>query len=221
MSDSELMVEEAYTRDAGRGVIRIDKNTMDVLMATSGDIVEIFGKQKAVAKCLPLYPADEGKKIIRIDGLIRNNCQTEIGNHVILKKIKSIVAGSVMILPLETIPPIDPRYIADALESMPLMPEQFVMVPYFGGRLTFKVVGTIPEITDDVQAVIVTQKTAFGILDKKLVHDLSDPAIEDERHSIIKKIWTVEELSKPEFDDLMNSLRKFYDIVRKKITEEK
>ena len=64
------LVHEAYTRDEGRGVIRIDKNTMDDMLITSGDVIEIIGMQKAVAKCLPLYPADEGKRIIRIDGLI-------------------------------------------------------------------------------------------------------------------------------------------------------
>lgn len=221
MSDMELLVEEAYSRDAGRGVIRIDKNTMDVLMVTTGDIVEIFGKQKAVAKCLPLYAADEGKNIIRMDGLICNNCQTEIGNRVVAKKIKASVAGSVIIMPLEAIPPIDPRYIADALESMPLLPGQFVMVPYFGGRLTFKIIETIPKITTDVQAVLVTQKTVFGILEKNLSLDSSDQSIEDERYSIMQKIWTLEKLSKPEFDDLMNNLRKFYDIVDKKIQAKK
>ena len=216
MSDSGFAVQEAYTRDIGRGVIRIDKNTMDELMITAGDVVEIFGKQKAVAKCLPLYPADEGKKIIRIDGLIRKNCETQFGNRVFVKKIKFSQAGSVMVMPLEAIPPLDPRYIADALESIPLIPNQYVMVPYFGGRLTFKVVGTIPEVADKVEAVMVTQKTVFGILDKKLDDDSSDQSIEDSRYSIMQKIWTMEKLSKSEFDDLMSSLTKFYDIVRKK-----
>ncbi len=216
MSDSGYAVHEAYTRDIGRGVIRIDKNTMDVLMITTGDVVEIYGKQKAVAKCLPLYPADEGKKIIRIDGLIRKNCNTEIGNYVFVKKIKFSFAGSVMVMPLEAIPPIDPRYIADALESVPLIPEQYMMIPYFGGRLAFKVVGTIPEISNDVEAVLVTQKTVFGILDKKLDDNSSDQSIEDERYSILQKVWAVEKLSKSEFDNLIDSLTKFYYLVRKK-----
>lgn len=219
MTESELTTEEAYTRDIGRGVVRIGKNTMDVLRATSGDVVEIYGQQKAVAKCLPLYPADDGKKIIRVDGLIRSNCQTQIGNSVVVKKIKSTDAGSVLVMPLENIPPIDPRYIADALESMPLISRQYVMVPYFGGRLTFMVVGTIPEITDDVEAVIVTQKTVFGILDKKLGIGSSDQSIEDARYSILRKIWTVEKLSKSEFGDLVDDLTKFYDIVHKKNQE--
>jgi hypothetical protein len=170
-----------------------------------------------VAKCLPLYPADEGKKIVRVDGLVRNNCQVNIGNSVVVRKIKSTDADSVLVLPLESIPPVDPQYIADALESMPLISGQYVMVPYFGGRLTFKVVGTIPAVTNDVEAVIVTQKTVFAILDKKLGLDSSDQSIEDARYSLLQKIWTVEKLSKHEFDDLVNDLAKFYDVVHKKI----
>jgi len=221
MSDSGFTVHETYTRDTGRGVVRIDKNTMDVLMIASGDVLEVYGTQKAVAKCLPLYPADEGKKIIRIDGLIRKNCETGIGTSVVIRKIKASVAGSVMVLPLEAIPPIDARYIADALESVPLIPGQYVMVPYFGGRLTFKVVGTIPEITDDVEAVIVTQKTVFGILEKNLALDSSDQSVEDARYSILQKVWTVEKLSKSEFDDLIKHLTKFYDVVSKKLQNKK
>ncbi|MGB7881269.1 MAG: CDC48 family AAA ATPase, partial [Nitrososphaeraceae archaeon] len=66
----------------------------------------------------------------------------------------------VIVAPLEAIPPIDERYLADALESVPLIKGDNVMVPYFGGRLTFKVIGVIPAGSN---AVLVTQKTAFNI----------------------------------------------------------
>jgi hypothetical protein len=79
------------------------------------------------------------------------------------------------------------------------------------------VVGTIPAVADNVEAVIVTQKTVFAILDKKLDLDSSDESIEDTRYSLLQKIWTVEKLSKSEFDDLVNDLAKFYDVVHKKI----
>ena len=68
-----LKVLEAYTRDVGRAVARIDYDTMDSLNASTGDIIEIQGKRRTVAKCLPLYPSDEGKGIVRVDGLVRNN----------------------------------------------------------------------------------------------------------------------------------------------------
>ena len=215
MNESEFTVQESYTRDVGRGVVRIDKNIMDELMITSGDVVEVHGKQKSVVKCLQLYPSDEGKKIIRVDGLARNNCKTEIGNIVSIRKIKSATAESVMVAPLEAIPPLDPRYLADALDSMPIIPEQFVMVPYFGGRLTFMVIGIMPEITGDVKAAIVTKNTRFGILEKRPFSARLEKDVEDRRHHLVQKIWNIENMSKSEFDDFMNDLTEFYDLLSK------
>ncbi|HET8686315.1 MAG TPA: CDC48 family AAA ATPase, partial [Methanosarcina sp.] len=154
---------EAYTRDVGRGVARIDYDSMDSLNASTGDAVEIRGKRRTVAKCLPLYPSDEGKGIIRVDGLVRNNAGVAIGDTVVVGKIKAVPAEKVIVAPLEAIPPIDERYLADALESVPLIKGDNVMVPYFGGRLTFQVIGVTPQASD---AVLVTQKTTFHIAER-------------------------------------------------------
>ena len=157
-----LKVLEAYTRDVGRGVARIDYDSMDTLNASTGDVIEIKGKRRTVAKCLPLYPSDEGKGIIRIDGLGRNNSGIAIGDTISVRKIKAIAAEKVVVAPLEAIPPIDERYLADALESVPLIKGDNVMVPYFGGRLTFQVIGVTPA----ADAVLITQKTVFHIAEK-------------------------------------------------------
>ena len=157
-----LKVLEAYTRDVGRGVARIDYDSMDTLNASTGDVIEVKGKRRTVAKCLPLYPSDEGKGIIRIDGLGRNNSGIAIGDTIAVRKIKAAAAEKIVVAPLEAIPPIDERYLADALESVPLIKGDNVMVPYFGGRLTFQVIGVTPA----ADAVLVTQKTVFHIAEK-------------------------------------------------------
>ena len=157
-----LKVLEAYTRDVGRGVARIDYDSMDTLNASTGDVIEVKGKRRTVAKCLPLYPSDEGKGIIRIDGLGRNNSGIAIGDTITVRKIKAAAAEKIVVAPLEAIPPIDERYLADALESVPLIKGDNVMVPYFGGRLTFQVIGVTPA----ADAVLVTQKTVFHIAEK-------------------------------------------------------
>jgi transitional endoplasmic reticulum ATPase len=157
-----LKVLEAYTRDVGRGVARIDYDSMDSLGASTGDVIELRGKRRTVAKCLPLYPSDEGKGIIRVDGLVRNNAGVAIGDTVVVRKIKAVPAEKVIVAPLEAIPPIDERYLADALESVPLIKGDNVMVPYFGGRLTFQVIGVSPA----ADAVLITQKTIFHIAEK-------------------------------------------------------
>jgi transitional endoplasmic reticulum ATPase len=164
MAENELTLKvlEAYTRDVGRGVARIDYDSMDTLNASTGDVIELKGKRRTVAKCLPLYPSDEGKGIIRIDGLGRNNSGIAIGDAISVKKIKAVPAEKVIVAPLEAIPPIDERYLADALESVPLIKGDNVMVPYFGGRLTFQVIGVTPA----ADAVLVTQKTSFHIAEK-------------------------------------------------------
>src|SRR5215472_11429407 len=135
---------------------------MDSLNTSTGDVVEIGGKRRTVAKCLPLYPSDEGKGIVRVDGLVRNNAGVAIGDTVVVRKIKAVPAEKVVVAPLEAIPPVDEHYLADALESVPLIKGDNVMVPYFGGRLTFQVISVTPA----ADAVLGTQKTTFHIAER-------------------------------------------------------
>ncbi|MGC8568983.1 MAG: CDC48 family AAA ATPase [Nitrososphaeria archaeon] len=151
-----LKVMEAYTRDVGRGVARIDYEVMDMLNLQSGDVIEIKGKRRTVAKVLPLYPTDEGRGIIRIDGLIRSNAGVAIGDNVTIRKVKAVPAERIVISPMEEVPYIDERYITDALEGLPVVKGDNIIVPYFGGRITFNVVQTSPA---NAEAVIINQKT--------------------------------------------------------------
>jgi transitional endoplasmic reticulum ATPase len=167
-----LKALEAYTRDVGRGVARIDYDSMNSLHVSTGDVIEVKGdKRRTVAKCLPLYPSDEGKGIIRVDGLVRNNAGVAIGDTVVVRKIKAVPAEKVIVAPLEAIPPIDERYLADALESVPLIKGDNVMVPYFGGRLTFQVIGITASQANniDAAAAVITQKTIFHISERNEV----------------------------------------------------
>jgi transitional endoplasmic reticulum ATPase len=157
-----LKVLEAYTRDVGRGVVRLDYTAMDSLDASTGDIIEIKGKRRTVGKCLPLYPSDEGRGVVRIDGLLRNNAGVAIGDSITAKKIKAQPAEKVMVSPLESIPPIDERYLSDALEGIAVTKGDNIMIPYFGGRLTFQVQG----ITPPADAVLITHRTKFVISEK-------------------------------------------------------
>jgi transitional endoplasmic reticulum ATPase len=155
----QLKVLESYTRDVGRGVARLDYAAMDQLGASTGDVIEIKGKRRTVAKCLPLYPSDEGKGLIRIDGLVRNNAGVAIGDVVVVKKVKAPPAEKVVVAPLEAAPPIDARYLADTLDGTPVTKGDNVTIPYFGGRLTFQVMGISPA----AEAALITQRTVFVI----------------------------------------------------------
>lgn len=207
--DNSLIVHEAYTRDIGRGVARIDESMMNQLFLTAGDVIEIVGTKNTVAKCLPLYPADENKNIIRFDGLIRSNCNAQIGNRIFIRKIKHAKAKIVTVTPYEAIPPIDEKYMTDALESMPLVPKQNIMMPYFGGRLTFQVIETIPKIDHNTEAVIVDQNTIMHIQEKKKEFpNTSD--IGTKRQFILHQLVKLEDLNRDEFEELVLKITELY-----------
>ncbi|MBI3077056.1 MAG: hypothetical protein HYY85_08755, partial [Deltaproteobacteria bacterium] len=50
-----LRVAEALPKDVGRGIARIDPEDLRTLGAEVGDIVEIQGKRRTVAKVMPAY----------------------------------------------------------------------------------------------------------------------------------------------------------------------
>jgi len=162
-STVSLKILEAYTRDVGRGIARIDYDTLKSLNASAGDIIEIAGgKRRTIAKCLPLYPSDEGKGVIRVDGLIRSNAGISVDDAVTITKVKAVPAEKVVLAPLEAIPAIDERHLADALEDVPIIKGDKVMIPYFGGRLTFQVVTATPT----AGPLLVSRKTIFTIVEK-------------------------------------------------------
>ena len=84
-----LKVLEAYSTDIGRGVARIDQNSLNLLSLSEGDSVEIIGNDKRVeAKCLVLLPYDEGGGIIRVDPQISKSIGVSIGETIIIRTIK-------------------------------------------------------------------------------------------------------------------------------------
>ena len=176
-----LKVLEAYTRDVGRGVARVDYDGMAALDASTGDIVEILGKSRTVAKCLPLYPSDQGRGLIRMDGLIRLNSGIAIGDTVTIRKIKALPAEKVVVTPQEVAPPIEERYVADALESVPVSKGDKIMVPYFGGRVTFQVI----DVSPNADAVLITPSTTFRIESRERMGLSSPEDIEALSYSIV------------------------------------
>src|SRR2546428_12694421 len=92
---------------------------MDALDASTGDVIEIKGKRRTVAKGLPLYPSDEGRGIVRIDGLIRNNAGVAIGDVVVVKKVKAPPEEKVGVAALQVDSTIDERDLDAALQRVP------------------------------------------------------------------------------------------------------
>ncbi len=96
----KLRVGELTERgDYGRGIVRIDTRIMKKLGIREGDIVEIEGRRSTGAIAVRAYPADIGLDVIRMDGLVRRNCGTSIGEYVKVRKADVKEAEYVAIAP--------------------------------------------------------------------------------------------------------------------------
>ncbi|MEK6918035.1 MAG: CDC48 family AAA ATPase [Nanoarchaeota archaeon] len=96
-----LKVVEALQDDAYKGIARIDSEIMRELEIKRGDVVIIKGNRETVAIADRAYPADVGEGIIRIDGIMRRNAKTGIGDVVEIYKAEIKKAKKVIIAPAQ------------------------------------------------------------------------------------------------------------------------
>ncbi len=103
MSEKEtrLRVVEALQDDAYKGIARIDSEVMRKLGVNRGDVIYISGSRETVAIVDRAYPADIGEGIIRIDGIIRRNARTGIGELVTIAKADVKEAKKITIAPAQ------------------------------------------------------------------------------------------------------------------------
>ena len=159
-----LRVAEAYHRDVGRKIARIDRKAMKSLGVETGDYIKISGKEHdVVASVWPLRPEDEGKDIIRIDGYLRAALGVGIGDTVtVYKATKVEPAQKVVLAPLEPIRfgPDFVAYVKEFLLRKPIARGEIIVVPLLEG-IPLAVVSTQP-----AQMVYVTERTEINIKEK-------------------------------------------------------
>jgi len=95
----KLKVAEAIQDDVNKGIVRIDSSFLNEVSVRPGDIVEIEGERKTVAIADRAYPGDIGLNIIRMDGIIRKNSKTGIGEIIKVRKAQVKEAKKVIIAP--------------------------------------------------------------------------------------------------------------------------
>lgn len=159
-----LRVAEAYHRDAGRGIARIDMAVMEKLGLVSGDIIEIEGKSKAIAIVWPGYSDDRNKGIIRVDGSIRSNANIGIDDKVKVRKVDAKEARKITIAPTQPVRVVGgDKYLLKILEGRPVIKGQAIRVEMLGNPLTFIIVSTQPAGT-----VIVSKSTQILLKERAL-----------------------------------------------------
>ncbi len=159
--DLELKVAEALAEDVGKGWARLDPEDIKALNAVLGDLIEIQGAKKTVARITGTFLESYGKKVIQIDGITRNNAQTNLGEIVRVKKIPRKTAVTILVTPLDFtyVLPEESELdqFAKVLQGLPVMLGDKINIPFLGGKeRLFKVEATSPS-----GGVIINQKTKF------------------------------------------------------------
>ncbi|MBU0958768.1 MAG: CDC48 family AAA ATPase, partial [Nanoarchaeota archaeon] len=97
----QLKVVESLADDAYKGIARVDSEIMRELGIKRGDVILIKGNRETVAIADRAYPADVGEGIIRIDGILRRNAKTGIGDVVEISKVEVKEARKIIIAPAQ------------------------------------------------------------------------------------------------------------------------
>jgi len=126
-----LKVNQAYPSDSGRGIARLDPDAMMKLQISPGDVIEIEGKRKTVAKVWRSPKRDWGKNIIRIDHFTRENAGVGVGDIVRIRRTNYESARVVILAPTKKIEMrvygIDPgEYLKHQFLKRPLVEGDFI-----------------------------------------------------------------------------------------------
>lgn len=141
-----LTAAEAVQMDVGRNIARVSTEIMDKYNIKPGDVLEITGKNKTVASVWRARPEDDGLDIIRLDGNLRNNAGTSLGEQVEVKKVEAVPAEAVTISPVEQVrftdDPTD--FFLQKLIDKPLVKGQRITIDVMGTQLHYVVTNVSP-----------------------------------------------------------------------------
>lgn len=121
----QLRIAEALPKDVGRGIARLDPEDIERLAAAIGDIVEVRGKRSTVARLMPAYMAQRGKRLVQVDGLLRENAGAGLDETVTIGKATAQPARGLTLAPVGRAPAGANRphagYLAGLLEGLPVV----------------------------------------------------------------------------------------------------
>jgi len=158
----ELRVIEARQRDANKPIVRIDPEVMREYGIEPGMVVEIVGRRRTAAKVWYGLPEDEGKRVIRMNSIMRKNADVSVNEKVKIRKVEPKPAQLVKLAPVSMSIAVDQnftQYIKQRLRDYVLCEGDLVQLSILGQVLTFQVVQIRPAnivaiITEDTNLVV-------------------------------------------------------------------
>jgi len=179
-----LKIAEAYQQDIGHGRARMDRFSRTKIGVSTGDIISISGKKETVAIVWRAMPEDEGKNLVRIDGLVRGNANVSLGDRVIIKKADVKPAEKIIMAPI--ISEYQRIQFGHGIENVvkkgmlgrPAAKGDSVIIAgiaLFGNSLPFRVANTVPkgivQITDETEVVVKEEPVKEAELVSKITYE--------------------------------------------------
>ena len=162
-SDKAIKVAELKAGETGRGIVRLDPALMDVLSIRVGDIVQIDGGKKTVAKVLRGAPEDANLGIIRMDGSTRRNAGVSLDERVAVKKVTAKNAEKITFSPTEQLRlQGGEEYLKQVLDGRAIAKGDTITLNVMGNKIDLVVTSFSPS----GEAVMICDTTEVKVSDK-------------------------------------------------------
>lgn len=162
----DFKVKEALPKDVGRVVVRIDPEDMKALELRAGQVVQVEGKRRTVAKVMPCYANERGKSLIQMDGITRDNAKIGIDEKVTVTAAQSKPGRKITLSPLTVGGRLDrdrdAKYVGSLIEGVPVITGDIVRACLFGRK-------TCDFLVEDASpdgVVLITSSTSIHIKTK-------------------------------------------------------
>lgn len=161
--DKAIKVAELKAGETGRGIVRLDPALMDVLQIKVGDIVQIDGNKKTVAKVLRGVPEDANLGIIRMDGSTRRNAGVSLDERVGIKKVVAKNAEKITFSPTEQLRlQGGEEYLKQVLDGRAIAKGDTITLNVMGNKIDLIVTSFSPS----GDAVLICDSTEVKVSDK-------------------------------------------------------
>src|ERR687883_34452 len=162
------VVEVAEQRDVGRKIARIDPDIAEHSNISAGDALELSsGRKKTTVLSWPAREVDRGKRLIRIDGYIRNKLEVGINDSVEVRKVQSKDAKSITFAPTEPLRIVGAEeYLGEYLNGQLMTKGDTIPLSIMGQRIDLVVISTAPSgrvIINSSTQVNVSEESAKAV----------------------------------------------------------
>ena len=174
VNEKAIKVAELKPGETGRGIARLDPELMDILGIRVGDIVQIDGNKKTVAKVLRGAPEDANRGIIRIDGSTRRNAGVALDERVAVKKVTAKNAEKITFAPTEQLRlQGGEEYLRQVLEGRALAKGDTITLNVMGNKIDLIVTSFAPS----GDAVLMANTTEVKVSDKPAANNGDVPKV--------------------------------------------